>query len=549
VGGSTCTTDTNAIPSVWLKVRIKVTTISSSVPVYVKVRELTGWSWPTDPTKWNCERVHGPFTAPQATYNIGPNGDVCSGSSQILNLSCVGPACGTPLPAGATITWYQSQSCPSVNPWNPALWNTVPPPPQNGGTSFNTNYLTNTTCYVAVIQDGCWRYISNVRKLTVCLGKPNATIAASPIAPSPTLVNIANEWHACTSWSGTLTLTPSPYPFPCKTIISWSLAIDNGAYNALSPADLSHVATGTLTTGTCSRRYRFRATLYNACGTTQVVFPIVIDKAPDGGSIQTVTNQPYDVGTGTQQAPLLCYNTGTRLRHTTTCGQIKSWEYKDETTPCSGNFPTAWLPVPGSSGTSTWWTGFLVKTRQYRAVVGNGACSDAYSAPITVTVKPELTVTIATPSYLLCDNPILTATTSYGAPCNYTTATYKWYLNGTPISGATGATYTPGRAGNYSVVVDDKACGKAESNVITICKPALVVTGPCCMCPPSESVTINAVVSDTCGVTPTYLWAGPGNAAGATTASINVTSAGTYSVTVTVGGCTLTRQITVNSCP
>ncbi len=534
----TCTNATNSIPSgQLLKVRIWVTTVPN--PVTVTVRELTGWSWPTDPSKWNCEKVFT-FPAPQVNYSIGPNTSVCSGSAMAINLS---PA----PPTGSTVTWYQLPSnapCPTVNP--PASpWVLA----QTGGTSFNTNILTSTTCYVAVIQQGCWKYFSNVKRVDVCPGPPIAAITATPASGYPQTTIINQVAHACSSWSGQLCLNPST--FPCSTqIIRWERRTRGLSYSSPcipvwgswsswvpipSSAGQTCINTGVLGYGAaCQMQYEFRAVLQNACGTSTPPYTIVIDRPPVPGNI---TANPL---------PPLCFDKATKLTYSTSCAEVVEWEKRDELSPCTNTWGS-WTPIAGSQGTCVWWTNNLQTTTQYRVKVKNGACPPVYSPVYTVTVKPKLGVTISANQTVLCPPGVtLTAQTTYGPPCSYPVS-YQWYQDGLPITGATSSTYSPTTPGNYYVVVSD-TCGKAKSNVITVCgRLQLVIVAPCCVCP-GETITVTANVLWTpANCQPpscTYLWN-----TGATTPSISVTSPGTYTVTVNCGTCPpMTQSVTIQPC-
>jgi hypothetical protein len=184
----------------------------------------------------------------------------------------------------------------------------------------------------------------------------------------------------------------------------------------------------------------------------------------------------------------------------------------------------------------------------------NGACDEGPPVSIVVTVKPPLTVAISANRYDICTpSPpcVITATPSYT-----TGVTYQWYLDGEPISGATGQTInaTTYGAGNYSVIVTDQQCGSAESNVIAICgKQTVVISGPCGICR-GGSVTLTAVVFGGCEPFQ-YRWyrmvAGVWQPIlGATGQSLVVSSPGEYMVKTKHGNCTAASPpFSVQQCP
>ncbi len=87
------------------------------------------------------------------------------------------------------------------------------------------------------------------------------------------------------------------------------------------------------------------------------------------------------------------------------------------------------------------------------AVTGTNGCSGVSNA-INVTVNPLPT---ATATYT---NKTLSANTG-------TSLTYQWYKDGSPIAGATAATYAPTTNGKYHVVVTENGCDN-KSNEITV---------------------------------------------------------------------------------
>jgi len=547
---------TNSIPSNQTQsVRIRVNPATAPV-VNVAVRELKGDSWPPGwispgPLGWN----NSPFAqywdlgmdttfTNSCNYSIGPDMSVCSGTATIFSIS--------PVPASpATVTWYKytppnaSAACPSTNPFSP-LWQVD----QTGGPTYNTNAITSTTCYVAVVNNGCNSCISNVKRVTVCPGVPFASITPNG---SSALQNINGALHACLNWSGVLSI-PAASAFPCPTtIVRWEKSVNGGAWQMVpGSVNQNQISTNQLNVaaGSCNQSYNYRVVLNNACGTSFPSILIVIDNIANGGIIKTLTGQVYDVGTGNSAAPVICNGTGTRLVHSTPCGKIQYWEYRDEIAPCSGNYPAAWLNA-GAGASNTWWTGLLTRTRQYRAYVSNGSCTGSngnFSSVITVKVKPPLAVSINTSSFLLCANPTLTAVIGGGSSCNYPAITYQWFLNGDPVPGATQNTYKPLSHGNYSVTING-GCGTAKATPVPICQPVVDVTGPCCICLAphvAEQVTLKTVITylkTACGPPPVYLWS-----TGATTPTINISSPGIYTVTVKIGTCTFTKSIKVVAC-
>jgi hypothetical protein len=539
----------NIIPSgQLLKVRIKLANGFCPGTCEFKTRELNGWAFPNATQFWNCEQPYSvSLPAQWVNYSIGGDTSVCSGSAFTLTASSIG---FIPIPPGATVKWYKfiPVSCTDPCPPPPNCYGTVAAPwveDITGSINYNTNILTQNVCYAAVISYGCIRSVTNVRRVNVCPGPPNNNIV--PNGPPTTMINSVP--HACTNWSGSLCLDGISGSC-CKVKVSkWEKRSRNLSYpSACSPvwgnwtnwSTLSHsigencINTGNLQAVACQTQYEFRAVLSNACGQSTPSFSIIIDKAPVPGSISA------------DPAGTLCFDKATKLSYTTTCAEIVEWEMREETSPCSNTYSN-WAVIQGSQGTCIWWTGNLQRTTQYRVRVKNGACglnTSVYSAVYTVKIKPKLAVTITANQTILCSPVTLTAQTSYSG-CGYT-VTYQWYKDGLPITGATQATYHPTTGGNYYVVIKDGHCGKANSNVITICeRPELVVKAPCCVCN-GETITLQAEMlwnPGNCSQSCSYQWN-----TGATTSSINVSSPGTYTVTVSCGPCSVTKTVIIKPC-
>jgi hypothetical protein len=204
------------------------------------------------------------------------------------------------------------------------------------------------------------------------------------------------------------------------------------------------------------------------------------------------------------------------------------------TTFCSGGSVT--LSAPAGYASYSWAPG--AQTAQSIAVTASGNYSvtvtDVYgcsatSTATTVTVTPAAPATI-TPSgpTTFCSGGSVTLTANSGT-------SYLWYPNGETTQSITVST-----TNYYSVqVTQSGGCSSTSPQTYVVVNPlpnaTITPSGPTSFCT-GGSVTLTAP-----GGMASYLWS-PG---GATTPSINVTSTGSYSVTVTDNnGCSATSAPT-----
>jgi hypothetical protein len=204
------------------------------------------------------------------------------------------------------------------------------------------------------------------------------------------------------------------------------------------------------------------------------------------------------------------------------------------------NFSYQWLlnNVAIAGATSTSYT------------VANATQNGSYKLRVTIpTFSPieSNAISIA----LQIQTPVITAvgtlcgTNSVQLNSSVTNAvfTYKWYKNNTLITGASSPSYSTNQAGNYHLVVSLGSCS-VTSNTINLQQNSISATlniPTTAILIPGETKVITATTN---AVNPSFQWY-RNNAiiTGATSASINATTDGTYKVIVTqTTGCNATQE-------
>ncbi len=215
------------------------------------------------------------------------------------------------------------------------------------------------------------------------------------------------------------------------------------------------------------------------------------------------------------------------------------------TTFCEGGNVT--LSAPASATAYQWSNGATTQTINVTTagsftvrVTNASGCQSAVSDAVTVTVnavpvKPTITANSPT---TFCEGGSVTLMATAGA------ASYQW------SNGATTQTINVATAGSFTVrVTNANGCQSAVSDAVTVTanavpvKPTITANSPTTFCE-GGSVTLTATASAA-----SYQWSN-----GATTQSINVTTAGSYTVRVTnAEGCQSAASdplaVTVNPAP
>lgn len=181
----------------------------------------------------------------------------------------------------------------------------------------------------------------------------------------------------------------------------------------------------------------------------------------------------------------------------------------------------------GGSNETLGWLGSTITT---------SGCAGYTRTPVQVTVDP-ITVTISpTGTVNICPTSTQTLTAMLGA-------SYQWYLNGSPIPGATSQTYSTSAVGNYSAEVTMTTGCSGTSAVTTIGHlPALtasviIAASDNTICE-GESVTFTATPTNG-GTGPAYQWTVNGVNAG--------TNAATYTTNTLADGDVVNVVMTVGT--
>ncbi len=181
-------------------------------------------------------------------------------------------------------------------------------------------------------------------------------------------------------------------------------------------------------------------------------------------------------------------------------------------------------------------------------MTSNAACattttanSNTITETVTTSVTPSVSITSTNGASSICANTSVTFTAT---PTNGGTPTYQWQKNNSPISGATGSTYTASGFSNGDVITvvmtSTAACATPStttSNGITMTvnptvTPSVSITGTATPCA-NASVTFRATPTN--GGTPTYQWQKNGSAiSGATSSTYAASSLNTGDVIAVV---------------
>ncbi|MGK4568336.1 MopE-related protein [Flavobacterium sp. 3HN19-14] len=279
------------------------------------------------------------FASAATTVTVNPatvGGSVTGGTT-----ICEGATSGTLTLAGhtGTIVRWESAVAP-FSTWSPIA---------NTTNTYTSGALTQTTQFRAIVQSGsCPEVASSATTVTV-----NPATASGSVTGGTTICE--------GSTSGTLTLAGHT-----GTIIRWESAV--APFSTWNPIAN---ATATYTSGALTQTTQFRAVVQSG-------------SCPEAASsATTVTVNPATVGGNVTGGTTICSGSAsgtlTLAGHT---GTIVRWE--SAVAPFS-----TWSPIANTASTYT--SGALTQTTQFRVVVQSGVCAQAFSSATTVTVTASTT--------------------------------------------------------------------------------------------------------------------------------------------------------------
>ena len=414
-----------------------------------------------------------------------------------------------------------------------------------GGSCTATSSITAVTVSAFPATPGIT--ISNVQTVTVTGGAGTFALSfngqsTSSLAFNASAAAVQSQLNALSTIGGvggsvSVTLSAGVYtvtfagtltgPQPQMTAIGAGGAAVTVSASAVCGGSAGNQASGpggaatyawSITNGTITSAANIQTITYTAGASGNVALSLTVTNAASCSTASAPANIPINVSPATPSITAggpTTFCTGGSVTLTSSSASSNQWNLNGN--PIGGATNQAYVATASGNYTVT--------------VTGGNSCT-ATSSITTVTVNPIPATPAITPGgpTTFCAGGSVTLTSS-SATGN------QWYLDGNPIGSATNQIYSATATGSYTVIVTTSGCVSASSAATAVTVKAVPATptvtpgGPTTFCA-GGSVTLTS--SGAAG----NQWNLNGNPiGGATNQTFSAAAAGSYTVTVTAGGC------------
>ncbi len=419
---------------------------------------------------------------------------ICNGGSSTISVTNPG--------AGYTTDWY-TVSCGGTA--------------VAGGTGINSLLVSPTTTTI---------YYAQTRNTTTgCVSAcTNVTVTVNALAATPTGI-AANPAAICNGGSSTISVTN-----PGAGLTTDWFTVSCGGTPVAGGTGVNSLSVSPTTTTIYYAQTRNTITGCVSACTNVTVTVNALAAAPTG-----IAASPATICNGLSST-ISVTNPG--------AGLTTDWF----TVSCGGT------PVAGGTGVNSLSVSPTTTTIYYAHTRNTitGCVSACTNVTITVNALPTANIS-GTASICTGGNALLTSNATAGSG---TITSYQWNLGGTPISGATLATYTASAAGSYTITItNSNGCSFLSSPfVVTVnALPTANITGTASFCTGGNTLLASNAAAGS-GTITNYQWnLGGIPISGASAATYTAFAAGSYTVTITNNnGCSFTSNafvVTVNAFP
>ncbi len=471
-----------------------------------------------------------------AIYTITPTAGGCSGAPITATVTvnpipvmtsagtatiCSGGTVNIPLTSnvGSTYTWIAANN-PNTNGESTTLQST----------NAINNTLTETTGNTEVVV----YTVTPTSTSGACVGS-SQTVSVT-VSPTPIVTVTPTAQTFCSGGATSIALTSNV----AGTTFAWTVTQTN--VSGASASSGSTITQTITSTGT-------------SIGTAVYTITPSVGTCSGATATATVTVNPIPTVTATPSSQTICSGTATSIALTSgVAGTTFVWTVSQ--VGVSGAANASGSTIAQTLNT----TGAVAGTATYTILPSANGCAGT-PIVVTITVNPVPSVTATPSSQALCSGSAATIVLT----SNVGGTTFSWTETQTNVSGASpgsGSTITqtltatgaiPGTV-TYTITPSASACGGAPIVATVTVNPIPVAPTASSNSPVCLSNTINLTAGNVAGAT--YSWSGPNGFSSSTQnpsiPNAGFADAGTYSVNVTVNGCTGPNQtvtVVVNTPP